>query len=495
MDDLKNQNNEFEDFDDKSEGKSIKGIISVLTPDLSIDTIIGRWKNGILRIPDFQRKFVWTLEQSSRFIESLLLKVPIPSLMFYQDANANQLIVDGQQRIKSIIYFIGDDSIDVNNLPKEERNRYKFKLTGLSDGNKNEGKTYKELDEVDRKYLLHICTLDVNLITLSDPNDLSSIYYIFERLNTGGTPLKPQEIRNCICAGKFNEFLLDLNKYSTWRKFFNDSNAVDHLQDVELILRFFALYDRIEQYNRPMKDYLTEYMKYMTNILDEDKITKEKLFKLTIDNVYLHIGSRAFRPNNGINSAVFDSVMLAFAKNADNIPSDIKDKYDRLCTNKEYMKYCGQSSGDNSYVRYRIQMANDYLFGRVEDINSKIIKLFDLPVSAGTGNWLGDEDLSYDEITVTNRKADFALRISGDSMYPDINNGDIVLVKEQKDVPHGKIGIFTYKNKAYCKKIAKSKKAVYLQSINSKKYPVIKIEDKEQFYVNAIVLEIIPGKR
>ena len=120
MNNLQDKNNEFEDVEDKSEGKSIKGINSVSTPDLSIDTIISRWKNGILRMPDFQRKFVWTLEQSSRFIESLLLKVPIPSLMFYQDANANQLIVDGQQRIKSIIYFIGDDSIDTNNLPKEE---------------------------------------------------------------------------------------------------------------------------------------------------------------------------------------------------------------------------------------------------------------------------------------------------------------------------------------------------------------------------------------
>ena len=96
-------------------------------------------------------------------------------------------------------------------------------------------------------------------------------------MEPGGTPLKPQEIRNCFCAGKFNDFLLDLNKYPTWRKFFNDNNAIDHFQDVELILRFFALYDRIEQYNRPMKDYLTEYMK---NIPDEDKIAKKELFKI-----------------------------------------------------------------------------------------------------------------------------------------------------------------------------------------------------------------------
>lgn len=485
-------NNDFEEFDENIEGKSIKGIAHVDKLKPTIDSLIGQWKNKILRTPDFQRKFVWTLQQSSRFIESMLLGVPIPSLMFYQDAKSKQLVVDGQQRIKSILYFVGDLNLNLNDIPKEEYNRYKFKLTGLSENSKYEGKSFEELDETDRLNLLYARPLDVNLIVLSNPDNLSSIYYIFERLNTGGTPLKPQEIRNCICAGKFNEFLLDLNKYPTWRKFFNDSNAVDHLQDVELILRFFALYDRIEQYSRPMKDYLTEYMKNMTNISDEDMVSKEKLFKSTIDNVYLHIGSRAFRPNNGINSAVFDSVMLAFAKNEDNIPADIKDKYERLCNNKEYNKYCGQSSGDNSYVRYRIQMANDYLFGKVEDINSKIIKLFDFPVSAGTGNWLGDESIEYKQIVVTNRKVDFALRISGDSMFPDIQDGDVVLVKMQKDVPSKKIGIFTYKNKAYCKQIIKSKKVIYLQSINSKKYKTIKIEDEDQFYVNGLVVDILP---
>lgn len=329
--------------------------------------------------------------------------------------------------------------------------------------------------------------LDINLITLDDTDDLSSIYYIFERLITGGTPLKPQEIRKCICAGKFNEFLLDLNKYPTWRKFFNESNAVDHLQDVELILRFFALYDRLELYKSQMKDYLTDYMKVMKNISDQEIDRKENLFKSTIESVYLHLGSRAFRPNRGINSAVFDSIMLAFAKNMNNIPNDIKDKYERLCSNKEYIKYCGQSSGDNSSVRNRIQMANDYLFGKVKNIELKIIKLYDFSVSAGHGNFIGDEEATYTEITTEDRKADFAVKISGNSMEPDFHDGDILLVKSQNTLNNGQLGIFFYDGDTLFKKYKKNKKKITIISLN-KDYDPVDIPSNRKLVIQGLVL-------
>lgn len=479
--------NQFEYSEDNSEGKSIKGIKNVDKPNMTIDSIIGMWKKHILDIPDFQRKFVWTVKQSSRFIESLLLGVPIPSLMFYKDANSTQLIVDGQQRIKSILFFIGDDSIDLTKFSEDERKRYKFALTGLSPESKYNGKTFEELDETDKIKIQFESVLDINLITLSDTDDLSSIYYIFERLNTGGTPLKPQEIRNCICAGKFNDFLLRLNDYPTWRKFFNESNAIDHLQDVEMILRFFALYDRVELYKSPMKDYLTDYMKAMKNISDEDIHNKEQLFIKTIESVYANLGSRVFRPNNGINSSVFDSIMLAFSKNMSHIPDDIKDKYERLCSNKEYMKYCGQSSGDNSSVRYRIQMANDYLFDKVEDITLKVIKFYNFSVSAGHGNFIGDDPSTYTEITTDNRKADYAVRIAGDSMEPEYHDGDILLVKKQSTLNSGQLGIFFYDGDTFFKKYKKNKKQISMISINID-YEPINISSNRELLIQGLVL-------
>lgn len=474
----------FEKEEVEYDGSKIEKVNNIKTTP-NINSLIGQWESKNLLIPNFQRKFVWSVEQSSKFIESLMLGLPIPSLMFYQDKNGVQQIVDGQQRIKSILFFVGN--VGDQKLSKEEENRIKFKLTGLSDDSEFCNKDFEHFSPKQKNDFLYMISLDVNIITLPNPDDLTSVYYIFERLNTGGTPLKPQEIRNCICAGKFNEFLLDLNKYPTWRKFFNDSNAIDHLQDVELILRFFALYDRIEQYSRPMKDYLTEYMKDMKDISDEDKTIKEELFISTIEAVYLHLGSRAFRPNNGINSSVFDSVMLAFAKNRNNIPPDIKDKYDRLCTNKEYIKYCGQSSGDNSSVRYRIQMANDYLFGEIEDINLKIIRFYDFPVSAGHGNFIGDATATYVKITTDNRKADFAVKITGNSMEPDFHDGDILLVKSQNTLNSGQLGIFFYDGDTLFKKYKKNKKKISIISLN-KDYDPVDIPSNRKLVIQGLVL-------
>ena len=488
MNDLPKENNEFLEESDNTDGKSIKGIKKVEKPTPTIDSLMSQWKKKILRIPDFQRKFVWTIEQSSKFIESLLLDLPIPSLMFYKDKEANQLVVDGQQRLKSIIFFIGDENIDTSKFSKEEQERYKYKLTGLAPDSKYNGQSFEELDEIDKRKLQYECMLDINLITLTDTNDLSSIYYIFERLNTGGTPLKPQEIRNCICAGEFNDFLLHLNDNDTWRKFFNESNAIDHFQDVELILRFFALYDRIEQYKPPMKDYLTDYMKDKINISEEEKTQKAKLFISTIELIIAHIGSRAFRPYNGINASVFDSIMIAFARNLTNIPLDIKIKYDKLCSSQEYIKYCGKSSGDKSAVRNRIQMANDFLFGKVEDINVKIIPLYDFPVSAGHGNFIGDETATYIKITTSNRKADYAVKVAGNSMEPDYHDGDILLVKNQNTLNSGQLGIFFYNGDTLFKKYQKSKKKICIISLNKEEYPPIDIPSNRKLIIQGLVI-------
>lgn len=368
MDNLQNKNNEFEDSEDKSEGKSIKGIKSIDKPNPTIDSLIGQFKNGILKIPDFQRKFVWTIEQSSKFIESLLLGLPIPSFMFYEDAESNQLIVDGQQRMKSIIFFVGDDSVDISKLSDKERERYKFELTGLSKDSKYKEKTFQNLDEKDRKRLLYKSMLDINLITLDDTDDLSSIYYIFERLNTGGTPLKPQEIRNCICAGKFNEFLIDLNKNKEWQSFITSENDRKRQRDVELILRFFALYETYKQYKRPMDEFLTLYFDAHRNIDEIEKEEKAALFNTVVSAIYKNLGRRPFHIKNGLNSGVCDSVMVAFANNINNIPLDIKDRFFALTHNGEFYKYCGKNINDNESVQCRIQIATDYLFGNTESL-------------------------------------------------------------------------------------------------------------------------------
>lgn len=470
--------------------KYIKDVHSIPSTIL-IKSIIDQWNEGDLIIPTFQRKFVWKIEQASKFIDSLMSNIPFPAIMLYQDINNKFHIIDGQQRIKSILYFTGNfqkDSIDP--LDKKYVN---FRLKGLSKDSPYFDKTFNgdNCFTEDEKRALRSKSIPITVITVDNPKDLSSIYSIFERLNSGGTPLTAQEIRNCICQGKFNDFLFDLNKNEKWQSFITSSYDHIHQKDIELILRFFALYDDMFLYKKPMKDFLTTYFKKVSDISDTEIEEKRNLFNNVVDAIYDNIGERPFHGKNGLNSSFVDSIMLAFADNLDNIPKDIKSRWFNLINNnKEFYSYVNKSSDSIKDLSSRIDLARNKLFDEVGEQEEKIIKLFELTVSAGTGNWLGDENLNYKEITTTNRRADFALRISGDSMSPDINDGDIVLVKSQPMVLSGRTGIFTYKNKSYCKKLLKSK-ALYLIS-NNKKYKAIKIEDEDQFYINGLVVDILP---
>lgn len=479
-------NNEFDSTDIELEDGTVIKDVTCSGKDFTIGSIMQLWEDGDIKVPDFQRNYVWKIEQASKFIESLMLGLPIPSLMFYQDSQSYLLIIDRQQRIKTILLFSG--KIDINNLSKYEKSLYKFKLTGLSPESPFYNRKYEDFSVDEIRSFKSLTSLYINLIKLKDPNNLTSIYRIFERLNTGGTLLTAQEIRNCIFSGEFNNFIIKLNEYENWKKFITNKSSESHQQDVELILRFFALYDMKFPYKRPMKDYLSNYMQKVRHMTEQERNEKEKLFKAVVDKIYKHLGTTPFHIKKGLNSAVLDSVMIAFAKNIDNIPNNISKKYQELCSDEEYYKYCGKNANDIESVKNRLQMANDYLFGKVEKIEQKSICLYDLPVSAGMGNFLNDENISYSKIKTSNRKADFALKISGDSMEPEIPNGSVVLVKKQNTINSGQIGIFNYDDMIRCKKFIKNKKHISLLSTN-KKYPPLNISSNRKFEIIGVVLE------
>lgn len=444
------------------------------------------WEDKTLQIPKYQRNFVWTLKQASLFIESLMLKLPIPTLMFIAD-ETNNLIIDGQQRIKSILYFIG--AIKPEDISDKEQKFINFRLQGLPKDSPWENKSFSDFSPKDKKQFLDT-DLNITYITLKNHDDPRAIFYIFERLNKNGTILTPQEIRNCIYSGSFNDFITKLNDYPNWRKFLTNDSDTYRQKDVELILRFFALHDNLDNYKKGMKDFLSEYMsKPNIRNMNNDEINQKKiLFKSTVDAVLLYLGETPFHIKNGLNSAVLDSVMIAFSRNLNHIPNDISKKYKELYNNNEYYSYCSKSVNDVVSVKSRIQMADEYLFSKVYDINLKVIKLYELPASAGPGNFIGDESSGYTEITTTLRKADYAVKISGDSMEPDYHNGDILLVKSQNTLNNGQLGIFLYDNETRFKKYNKNKKKISLISLNNS-YPPINISSNREFLIQGLVLD------
>src|SRR3972149_4730358 len=175
--------------------------------DYTLQGLHDKWKERNIIIRPFQRQFVWTVLQASRLIESFLLGLPVPGIFLYKEPETGELVViDGQQRLRSIFSFFEGEWPD-SKIP--------FRLREVQ--RQWEGKLFSELKTVDQQRLKD-SVLRATIVEQLDPKDNSSTFHIFERLNTGGTSLKPQEVRNCIYSGPFNDLLQKLNANREWRK-------------------------------------------------------------------------------------------------------------------------------------------------------------------------------------------------------------------------------------------------------------------------------------
>lgn len=322
--------------------------------DFTLKGLYDKWKDNEILIPSFQRKFVWTLSQSSKLIESFLLGLPVPSVFLYKEKESQKLLViDGQQRLKTVFGYF-------NNLFPDTKKTFYLKNVNL----KWESKSFSDLDEADKRRLKD-SVLRAVIVEQLDPKDNTSIFHIFKRLNTGGTILRPQEIRNCIYQGKFNDLLIELNKKNEWRKIIGLPKSDKRMRDVELILRFFALSYEYEGYKKSMKDFLSKFMDKYRN--DENKINEFRIFfEKTVSTIYQKLGPNLFRIKRGLSATILDSVMVAFALNLENIPEDIKSRYKQLLDdnpNNSYIKYIYESTTDEKVVKQRIELACGKLFG------------------------------------------------------------------------------------------------------------------------------------
>lgn len=330
--------------------------ISTYPADFTLEGLHAKWKAGDIEIPKFQRQFVWKQAQASKLIESFLVGLPVPAVFFYTEKKSQKyLVIDGQQRLKSVFYFFEGYFGEENN----QRRRI-FRLKGLSDKSNWNDKTFNEFDEEDNRKLKN-CVLRSFIVNQLDPDDDTSIYHIFERLNTGGTLLTNQEVRNCVYGGKFNDLLIELNQYPSWRSILGKPKLDSRQKDIELILRFLALYNP-SKYEKPLKDYLSKYMKHNRNASPEFIDQIKNLFQQTCDAVYNSLGEKPFHIRAGLNSSAFDSVMVAFAKNLNNIPDDIGYRYSNLVDDEDFYSFTSRSTTDVKIVLNRLEMANRILF-------------------------------------------------------------------------------------------------------------------------------------
>ena len=326
----------------------IDGLVNRLT---SNDIVVPQFDpetEGATGLPGFQRHFVWSKPQSDKFIESLLMGFPVPGIFLVQQPNNVLLVLDGQQRLATLhAYYTGI-----------LRGRH-FRLTYVQDAYK--GLAYADLDDEDRRRIDN-SIMHATILRQDDPGDhQQAIYQIFERINSGGTPLQPHEIRIALYGGSLIRLIRDLNDEPAWRSLFGKPSP--RFKDQELILRFLALYFRGASYGRPMKGFLNDFVEMERSIEGEAAELFGGLFRSTTAAIASGIGPRAFRPISPVNAAVADSVMVGvarrLAKGALGSNSALAAPYERLLGDDEYRRCVDQSTASEESVRTRLAKAEE----------------------------------------------------------------------------------------------------------------------------------------
>lgn len=325
-------------------------VISSYGADYTVDGLVKRMREGSVYVPEFQRGFVWDVKDASRFVESLLLGLPVPSIFLSKEADTGKLlVVDGQQRLLSLRYFY--DGI-------WEPTKREFSLRAVD--RTFEGKTYRALRDEDRRRL-DDAILHVTIFKQDEPSeDQSGIYQVFERLNSGGKKLTPQEIRSAVHhSGGMRALLHELNMNEEWRAIYGPEDG--RMRDQELVLRFLAFYYEAANYKSPLVNFLNAFMGRYKQLEQPRANEMKKVFSDTIHFIYQAIGRTAFRPIRALNAAVFDSVMVGLAKRLTRGPvrdlDQLKIRYDDLLRNQQFLDACGRGTAGEERVNTRIGLA------------------------------------------------------------------------------------------------------------------------------------------
>jgi uncharacterized protein with ParB-like and HNH nuclease domain len=350
---------EFEDEPEEDE-VLIKYDIATYPSDFTLSGIYDMWKNEDIKIPEFQREFVWSIKQSSSLIESFLLGLPVPPVFFHIDDNNNNVIIDGQQRILSIVYYF-DGYFGSETLHGK---RTVFRLKGLNEKSPYYEKKFSDLSESDQRKLSNSVVLRaINVRQLKPEKDRTSIYHIFERLNTGGTPLKPQEVRNCVFRGPIVNLLRELNKEDNWRKIIGKKLLDRHQRDVELVLRMFSLSYRFDKYEKPMKEFLNLSMNSHKDA-DSDEF-KDFIIKFpeVCRIIVEKLGNKPFHLRGPMNTSTLDSVFCVILKNFGKLPKDLLTRFESLKLNNDFIEYTTMGTTDPKTVRNRFDLVEEILIG------------------------------------------------------------------------------------------------------------------------------------
>ncbi len=362
--------------------------ITAVPNDFNIRTIFDFVDSGVVSIPGFQRNYVWDIKRASKLIESLIIGLPIPQIFLYEESRNKFSVIDGQQRLMSIYYF------KKKRFPRESKRAALRKLIELHGTVPSEVMADDEYfvnfnlqlpsslpNQVNRFNRLNYDTLadyqsQFDLRTVRnvvirqnspDEEDDSSIYEIFNRLNSGGINLTPQEIRVSLYHSKFYSMLDKLNQRDKWRRLIGLIEPDLHAKDVELLLRAFAMLWYSSEYKPSMTRFLNLCSRRFKRVGDEDIAYCETLFDSFLDSC-ADLDGKAFISKQGkrFNISTFEAVFVAAASEpfAQRRLIDRKisvDNLERLKSDPDFVKATLTSTASSANVALRKNKAIELL--------------------------------------------------------------------------------------------------------------------------------------
>jgi len=292
------------------------------------------YNQGILDIqPKFQREIVWKDPAQTRFIDSLIKQLPIPSMCFSLDYKTQKWqVIDGLQRMWTIIRFLSGTDWVLSSLEDIDPVISGKQVREIKDFNSSLHRYYTRVENL----TLPITVLRCDYSKKSHNNYL---FTIFHRLNAGGERLNNQEIRNCIYSGTFNDLLKKLNANPNWMKInkMKRTGGYRFLKE-ELILRFFSFNDRYSAYDGKLASFLNSYMNDFRNPGNAFLLEKEDLFNRTVSVISNSVFNNALPRKMSI--AIFEALMVGISKNIDFLetlpPPSVNNFYMNLQNNEEF---------------------------------------------------------------------------------------------------------------------------------------------------------------
>lgn len=299
--------------------------------DFNLSTLVSFIESGAIKIPGFQRNFVWDLKRASKLIESIIIGLPIPQIFLYEEGRNSFLVIDGQQRLMSIYYFWkgrfprkdkrselrrvfdNEGHIPASYLDDDDYfTHFKLQLPENlpNHPNKLNRLTYQTLSEL--KTTFDLRTIRNVIIKQNSPaGDDSAMFEIFNRLNSGGVNLKPQEIRTSLYHSEFYKLIYRLNALPKWRQVLGFEVPDLNMKDCEILLRGFAMLIGSKTYTPSMIKFLNDFSRRMKDTPQERLDYLEKLFRSFL-GACSALPPKTFNgPKGRFNISIFESVFNA----------------------------------------------------------------------------------------------------------------------------------------------------------------------------------------